>query len=205
LSKIRDPAARQRIVEVAAGVVAEAGLHGATIRAIASAAGVTTGYITHYFDDKQALISEVMSHTNATAARRVRSAAARAHGGLAGLEAVVDAMLPLNAARMQEWRIWIAVWGQSTTEEEYAEGYRAGWSGLRGIFVELLGQAVAAGELRADIDAEFEAELLVTMLAGVGLLAGVQKPARVRAQAKRMLAGQIDVLRFRPAGRQSAA
>jgi AcrR family transcriptional regulator len=185
--------------------VAEAGLHGATIRGIASAAGVTAGYITHYFDDKQALISEVMTHTNATAARRVRKAAARANGGLAGLEAVVDAMLPLDAARMKEWRIWIAVWGQSTTEEEYAAGYRAGWSGLRDIFVELLEQAVVAGELRGDIDAEFEAELLVTMLAGVGLLAGVQKPARVRTQAKRMLSGQIDVLRFRPAGQQSAA
>ncbi len=205
MSKIRDPAARQRIVEVAASVVAEAGLRGATIRGIATAAGVTTGYITHYFEDKQALMGEVIRHTNTTAARRVRRAAAQTAGGLSGLEAVVDAMLPLDAGRLREWRIWIAVWGQSPVNEDYAASYREGWNGLRGIFLELLGEAIESGELRGDIDADFEAELLVTMLAGVGLLAGVQKPARVRAQARRMLRGQIEVLRSRPTPSQSAA
>jgi hypothetical protein len=40
----------------------------------------------------------------------------------------------------------------------------------------------------------FEAERLVTMLAGIGLLAGVEAPGRVRAAATRMLSDQLAAL-----------
>jgi AcrR family transcriptional regulator len=202
--KVRDPAARERIVEVAATVVAAEGLHGATIRGIASAAGVTTGYITHYFEDKHQLVLEVLRRTNATAARRVLKASARG-SGLGRLQAAVDAMLPLDAARRREWQVWISVWGQASPGDEFGASYRAGWAGLRSIFTELLEQAIREGDLRQDVDTRYEAERLVTMLAGVGLLAGVQAPGKVRAAATRMLSEQVRALRDAPVRDRSAA
>jgi AcrR family transcriptional regulator len=191
--KIRDPKARERIVAVASTVVAAEGLHGATVRAIASRAGVSTGFITHYFEDKHELIVEVLRRTNATAARRVLRAASKGTG-LERLRAAVEAVLPFDSARRQEWQIWVAVWGQASPGDELAAGYRAGWSGLRDIFAGLMEQARLEGELRAQTDVQYEAERLVTMLAGIGLLAGVEAPGRVRAAATRMLSEQLAFL-----------
>lgn len=191
-------------MDVAATVIASEGLHGATVRGIASAAGVSTGYITHYFEDKHALVVEVLRRTNAVAARRVLKAAA--HGtALERLRSAVDAMLPLDGARRREWQVWISVWGQASPGDAFGAGYRAGWAGLRRIFAELLERAVSEGDLRTDIDAEYEAERLVTTLAGVGLLAGVQSPAKVRAAATRMLSEQVTSLRDVPVKDRSAA
>jgi AcrR family transcriptional regulator len=200
---IRDPAARERIIEVAAKVIAAEGVHGATVRGIASAAGVSTGYITHYFADKHELVVEVLRRTNALAARRVLKAAARGTG-LERLRAAVEAMLPLDRERRTEWQVWISVWGQASPGDAFGESYRAGWAGLRSIFAELLLQAAREGELRPDLDASYEADRLVTMLAGVGLLAGVHSPAKVRGAATRMLSEQVASLRAAGAGRKAA-
>jgi AcrR family transcriptional regulator len=199
--KIRDPGARERIVEVAALLVAEEGVHGATVRAIAARAGVSTGFITHYFEDKHELMVEVLRRTNDQAAARVARAAA-AGSGLERLEAAVEAVLPFDPARRREWQVWVAMWGQASPADELAAGYRAGWSGLRGIFGQLLERARDGGELRGGIDVSYEAERLVTMLAGIGLLAGVEAPGRVRAAATRMLSEQLASL---GAGERSAA
>jgi AcrR family transcriptional regulator len=194
---VRDPGARERIVDVAAGVVAARGLHGATVRGIAAEAGVSTGFITHYFADKHELMAEVLRRTNEQAARRVRAAAKRG-SGVDGLRAAVEAVLPLDPPRRRDWQVWVALWAQASPDDALAAGYRAGWAGLRAIFAELLEAARVAGELRPGLDAVYEAERLVTLLAGLGLLAGVEPAARVRAAAKRMLADELGAL-TRPA------
>jgi AcrR family transcriptional regulator len=176
-------------------------VHGATVRAIAARAGVSTGFITHYFEDKHELMVEVLRRTNDQAAARVARAAA-AGSGLERLEAAVEAVLPFDPARRREWQVWVAMWGQASPADELAAGYRAGWSGLRGIFGQLLERARDGGELRGGIDVSYEAERLVTMLAGIGLLAGVEAPGRVRAAATRMLSEQLASL---GAGERSAA
>jgi AcrR family transcriptional regulator len=191
--KIRDPSARERIVEAATRVVAAEGVQGATVRAIAAAAGVSTGFITHYFEDKHELIVAVLARNNQVAARRVLHAA-RTGTGLERLRAAVAAVLPLDAARRESWQVWVAVWGHASPEDELAEGYRAGWTGLRTIFAELLEQARSEGELRDGIDVSYEAERLVTMLAGTGLLAGVEAPTGARLPARRMLEEQLASL-----------
>jgi AcrR family transcriptional regulator len=190
---VRDPAARERIVDVAAAVVAKQGVPGATVRGIAAEAGVSTGFITHYFEGKQELMVEVLRRTNARAARRVRRAASKG-SGLAGLRAAVEAVLPLDAGRRREWQVWVAMWAHASPDDALGAGYREGWKGLRAIFAELLERARAEGDLRRGIDVPYEAERLVTMVAGIGLLAGVETAARVRSAATRMLSEQLTLL-----------
>ena len=191
--KIRDPASRERIVTAALGVVANEGVHGATVRAIAAAAGVSTGFITHYFEDKHQLMVAVLTHNNAVAAGRVLKGS-RAGGGLERLRGAVDAVLPLDAARRETWQVWVAMWGRASPEDELAAGYRAGWAGLRAIFAELLAAAQKEGDLRDGIDVDYEAERLVTTLAGTGLLAGVEAHGHARTLARRMLSEQLESL-----------
>jgi AcrR family transcriptional regulator len=192
--KIRDPAAVDRIVDAAAVVVASQGIHGASVRAIAAEAGVSTGFITHYFADKQELMERLLTTTNVKAARRVTSAIDAADAPLDKLREAVDALLPLDAQRRREWQVWVAVWGEASQGGELAAGYRAGWAGLREIFAGLLREAQSDGKLGRGLDIDHRAERLVTLLAGIGLLAGVEKPARVRARARQMLAEELEYL-----------
>jgi AcrR family transcriptional regulator len=192
--QIRDPNAPDRIVEAAARVVATRGVRGATIRAIAAEAGVSTGYLTHYFDDKHALMVRLLDHTNASAARRVAVASAEGDA-ITRLRAAVDAVLPLDPVRRREWEVWVAMWGVASPADELGKGFRAGWAGLRRIFADLLRQAAAEGSLREGVDIEYEAGRLVTMLAGIGLMAGVESRRRVREAAARMVDEQVSGLR----------
>lgn len=191
--KIRDPAAPGRIVEAAWRVVAEQGIPAATMRAIALEAGVSTGFITHYFGDKQELIAEVLRYNNDRALRRV-STAIRNRKGLAAVEAAVEAVLPVDAERRREWQVWVASWGQTSVGEDLAAGLSGGWRGLRLLLAELLGQAVQDGELRDGLSLEYEAQRMLTMVAGAGLLAGVEAPTRVRREVRQMLADHLALL-----------
>jgi AcrR family transcriptional regulator len=53
---------RQDLVEATLAVVAEAGVRGATVRAIAERAGVTQGLIRHHFQTKEDLVAAAYSH-----------------------------------------------------------------------------------------------------------------------------------------------
>ena len=143
---IRNPEARTRIVEAAWRVVAAEGVHGATMRGIAAEAGVTTGFVTHYFDDKQALLAEVLRHNNLRARDRVLAAIGEQRG-LVALEGAVEAMLPIDADRRREWQVGVACWGPTAPGERAAEELRGGWRFLESLLATLLEQAVEDGEL----------------------------------------------------------
>jgi AcrR family transcriptional regulator len=184
-------------VAAAARVVARHGVRGATVRAIAAEAGVSTGSLTHYFQDKHAVMVRLLERTNAGAARRVRAASARGDA-IQRLRAAVEAVLPLDAVRRREWQVWVAMWGVASPEDEVGLGFRSGWEGLAQIFRELLDQAQVEGLLRPAVDIRYEAERLVTMLAGIGLMAGVESRQRVRQAAARMVEEQLGGLRDVP-------
>lgn len=188
---IRDPKARERIIEAAARAVAAKGVNGASVRVIAAEAGVSTGFVTHYFADKHELMEAVLDATNAAAARRVLRATGADGTALERLRAAVETMLPIDPQRRQEWQVWVAVWGEASKGDSLSVGYRRGWEGLRDILGTLLEQAQADEELHADLDTRHRADRLVTLLAGIGLLAGVERPARVREMAMRMLAEEL--------------
>ena len=194
--KTRTPEARTRVVEAAWRVLSAEGVSGATMRRIAAEAGVTTGFVTHYFEDKQTLLAEVLRHNNQRATARLLAAIGERRG-LVALEGAIEAMLPLDADRRREWQVGVACWGPTAPGEQAAEELRTGWRGLQQLLAGLLQQAVDDGELPDTVDVTFEAGRLVAMLAGVGMLAGIESPERIRRDAKRMLAEQLAGLERR--------
>lgn len=187
----RDPLAPARIVEAAARAVAAHGIHGASMRVIAAEAGVTTGFITHYFADKHAVMEAMLEATNRAAARRVQRAMDSEDTALERLRAAADAMLPIDPQRRQEWQVWVAVWAEASKGDTLSIGYRQGWFGLRDMLIGLLDDAREERGLFGEVDSEHRADRLVTVLAGIGLLAGVERPGRVRDMARRMVAEEL--------------
>ncbi|SIO04549.1 helix-turn-helix domain-containing protein [Vannielia litorea] len=73
-------AKREAILEAAEGVFAEAGLEGASLRAVAQAAGYTPAALYFHFDSKEALYAEMLGRTLERLGAAVRGACT----GLAG-------------------------------------------------------------------------------------------------------------------------
>ncbi len=188
---VRDPSARERIIDAARRAVAARGISGASMRVIAAEAGVTTGFVTHYFAGKQEVMEAMLDATNAAAARRVAGVIATDRPALERLHRAAEEMLPIDPERREEWRVWAAVWSDASVGDTLANHYRDGWLGLRQMLAGLLAEAQEEEQLDDEVDVEYRADRLVTVLAGIGLLAGVERPERARQLADQMLAEEL--------------
>ena len=103
-----DPAQRRaEIVEAAFGLLAEVGVEAATMRRVATAAGATTGRVTHYFESRVELLVAALSGVDRR--RQERIATHDALDPAARLKAVLIERLPLDSERLHEVRVWLAL------------------------------------------------------------------------------------------------
>lgn len=118
--------ARLAIAKATCTLVAEEGLDHVSLRRIASHLGSTTGYITHYYADKDALLEAAL----VTALDELTP---RDVGWSANLEEWIDAAigsLPHNGEPQQFWRVLIAFQAASLTSARLA-GVLRGYIGDR--------------------------------------------------------------------------
>lgn len=195
--QVRDPESRERIVVAARRLVAVQGVHASTMRAIAAEAGVTTGAVTHYFADKADVMTAVIRYNNELIARTMVQAAAGMRG-LPALEAAMDSLLPLEDEMLRSWTVLIAFWGQSPAKQfVLSEGSSLGYLGLRAYVMALLGDAVEDGDVPADTDIEHEAERVIALVGGIGMMVGGFPDQRdaIRRRARTMLSELITALK----------
>ncbi|GAB2721820.1 TetR/AcrR family transcriptional regulator [Kitasatospora kifunensis] len=122
-----DHEARRRDVSAAVWrVLATRGFGALTLRAVAAEMNASTGLLTHYFPNKQALLRtalEVLDQRNQERPRR-----ATPTEGLAALRAVLLDVLPLTAEGADANRIWVSSWDVALADPElateHAERYR---------------------------------------------------------------------------------
>jgi TetR/AcrR family transcriptional repressor of bet genes len=111
-------AQRRTIAEAAITVIGEVGLDGARLRDIARAAGVTTGAVTHYFDDKDAVLEAALGEAiRRVLARQNAASGADRAGTVASFIRASGDYLPLDETGLHEWRVRLAFWGRAITDE----------------------------------------------------------------------------------------
>ena len=169
MPKIVDAEAqRAAVLRATWRTIAEHGVSGATIRRIAEEAGVSTGFISHYFRDKKEVLAAALTLSNEQSQKRV-SASAEGLRGLAALRAVIEAVLPLDEERRLGWLVWMTFWSSAGSDPALSAEWRRGRDGWRTTLVHLLREAKADGEIRPDVEAEHEADRLVVLIVGLGL------------------------------------
>ncbi|MCX2730490.1 TetR/AcrR family transcriptional regulator [Saccharopolyspora sp. NFXS83] len=180
--KIRDPRSRQHIVEAAWRLLATRGLGATTMRAVAAEAGVSTGSVTHYFEDKAELINAVLRHNGKVAAQRVVEAVGERRG-LDAVQRATQGLLPVDEERLTCWRVWLASWS-----DDSSGGFTEGYQVWRSLLRRHLNEAVADGELPDGLDLPHEIGVLGTLVVGTGLLAGSDMSTRdqLRRRARRI-------------------
>jgi AcrR family transcriptional regulator len=161
---------RREVCEAALRVIVRNGLETTTMRDISREGGFTTGVLTHYFPDKQAVIVGAFLAASEDWFAELHQRLARAGAPEEQLVAIVHLALPTDPDRRAEWRLWGEMWTYAGRDPAFAAQLvetDAGWEReIRGV----LERAREAG-LLANIDAAAEAAVLARLIDGLGLRA----------------------------------
>lgn len=190
MPKIVDHDARRaELVAASWNVIAREGLEGLTMRKVAAAAGCTTGRITHYFADREALVLAALTGAYDACAARMAAVAASDRDPADKLLGVLEETLPLDDTRLHEWRIWIAFWGAAATDPDLAEEN----DHRHVLWTRFLEPLIA--EIAPACDAAHEARVLSGIVDGLGLLAAVHPTPANRKLARGTVQQAVQRLR----------
>jgi AcrR family transcriptional regulator len=173
---------RREIGEAVWRAVARQGIEAATVRRIASEAGVSTGVLSHYFEGKDEMLVHALHVSIERAAGRAEARAAGA-GGIEALRAALMETLPLDDERREEFGVWLQFWGRTARSEALAAELGHWYALWRGVLQAIVEEAQRTGAVRADLDAGGEAAALVAFVDGVGIQA-VMDPDRFTPEAQ---------------------
>lgn len=108
---------RQAFAQAAIEVIGKQGLDAVRLVDVARVAGVTTGSLTHYFNDKDQLIAAALEEVIAQAHRRGNEDAG-------SLFEAAAAFLPLDESGQLAARVWLAFFDQALTSDTLADIHR---------------------------------------------------------------------------------
>jgi len=106
---------RAEVIDGACDLIASEGIAGFAVRELARKVSASTGVVSHYFRNKQELLTLTYEAVNDRNRRRVEGCLAR---DSADIQGCLEAMLPLDPARLRDWRVLFAYWGASVGDEQ---------------------------------------------------------------------------------------
>ncbi len=155
---------REEFIDASIEVIAAEGLSSATLRRVAQQSGCTTGSLTHYFPNRNALLRDTLRAVHANAGERMEAAALEGDAP-ARLRDVLLESLPLDEVRLKEWRVWLAFWSASMDDPELTAENERRYDEWMGALRSLLAPIVN----KADLDGETAALLAFIDGLGVGV------------------------------------
>ncbi len=181
---------RLEISRVAALLISRGGLEAATIREIARESGYSKGVVEHYFENKEELIDGALSWANSQYERRVAQTT-RDQQGLEAMRKRMEATLPMTTAVCDEWKIRLVFWGMAAIDPVLRNRQEKRTQHAVDLFSKDIQDAMAAGELKGDMDAASEARQLVNSITGISIAALHNRPlytaSFLRAELEKLL------------------
>ncbi|MFC1407050.1 MULTISPECIES: TetR/AcrR family transcriptional regulator [Streptacidiphilus] len=135
---------RRDVSEAVWHVMAARGFTGLTLRAVAAELGASTGLLTHYFPNKNALVEYALDLLEQRTAARPRR---EAGPGLASLRAALLDILPLTRAATDSNRIWVSSWGAALADPDLTDDYAGKYARSRANLSQRVAVAQELGEL----------------------------------------------------------
>lgn len=188
---------RRQICDVLLDIVAESGITGATIRAVAERSGWSTGVIGHYFHGRQDLLlgglrraAEILAEHN----KRVIDTL----GGLQALEQILEGSVPLDGRRLALSRIFFFFFVEAMTDQELRQEVQTYLLGWRKSVARALRQAQEAGDIPAGINRREIAKDLVGLVDGLSMHALLDEDVMVRLREQSPIRFWMRRLGMRP-------
>ncbi|WP_149259265.1 TetR/AcrR family transcriptional regulator [Actinomadura sp. K4S16] len=186
-------ATREKLFTAAIELIAESGLAATTVDQIAERAGVAKGTVYYNFGSKAALFSALLEYGVDRLATALRDAAS-GRPPLEALEAVVAAELAYIGEHESFARLLIAETWRAGGDWQHAA--RLIRERAIGVVADVLRDAVAAGDLRPDLDTGTAASAVFGMVLTVALDWRALQPGRpltdVQATLTALLRGRLS-------------
>lgn len=160
---------RDEVDEAARRVIVRKGLKATTLRDISREGGFTTGVLTHYFPDKEALIFGVFAGTSERWIARVRALFGAQKTAQDLLCAVVELIIPGTEEERSEWRLWVEMWSYAAGNPRFAEYVVAVDALWEAELRTVLERGVAARILPTKLDVAAQARVLARLIDGIGV------------------------------------
>ncbi len=187
---------RAAVIEATCQVIARSGIEAATIRGIATAAGCSTGLVTHYFRNKDDIILAAVKHVFGRSRQR---AMAELHGPpMEALERILLDSLPLNETSLLEWRVWLVFWGRAYTNEDLVLEQSRSYNERIATIQELLASAQALEMIDAAIDVGMATTQTLAIIDGLGIQGVFSPSPAVRKRLRLAVKDYIES--FAPGG-----
>jgi AcrR family transcriptional regulator len=204
MTTARRQATRQRLYEAAVTLIAEQGFSATTVDEIAERAGVAKGTVYYNFASKNDLFEELLRHGVGLLTASLRRAAddSAVSGGarVDALDAMILAGLTFIVRYPSFTQLYVAeLWRTNRTWQETLMMVR---QEAVAVVEQVLGEAVAAGEVSGEIDVPLTASALFGMVLVAALDWQAFQPERsldeVHAALSRLLQGRVSGAAARP-------
>ncbi|WP_293897680.1 TetR family transcriptional regulator C-terminal domain-containing protein [Phenylobacterium sp.] len=190
--RLKQDARRSDVARAALAVIAQAGLDGMSMRAIAAEMGCSTGVLTHYFRDKVQLVRFVLDWLNDDLMAKFGDAPVPR-----SVDELVDdilAILPHDADRRVLWRGFLNFTVAALNESQLAEDEARRSQVIVGWLQGTLQDMRRAGVFQRPLDAEQEARFLLALVDGLGLHALLTPAQFTKAKVRDHLRRHLKAL-----------
>jgi AcrR family transcriptional regulator len=177
--------AETALLNAAAELVVEQGVHSLTLARVGDRAGYSRGLVTHYFGSKQALLQRLAHATQSGFVPGLDGVPP----GLGRLLRLIDGYIgALGQMRMPN-RAFLLLWAEAATAADLAAIFRERDEAFRSDLREDITAGITDGTIRPDATAEDVAVAVLAQLRGIGLQRLVDSPAVDTQRLRRSVTG----------------
>ncbi|WP_051093341.1 TetR/AcrR family transcriptional regulator [Sphingobium indicum] len=180
---------REQVVEIAVELIAQRGIEGVSVRAIAQQAGYSTAIVSHYFRNKAELLLMAYQQTLGNAGQRVEDAIA-AH---VPAQPALEHLLPLDEIGQRNWKIWFAFWGLALSDDKYRQEQIMRGREAQALIERVLAQCSDVPEEEAG-GRTMQAGRLLAMIAGLATQATYDPEGWPPERQRAVLAAELAAL-----------
>ena len=182
---------RREVTRAAAKIVVNSGRGALTVRNVAAATGWSTTVVSHYFDDMADLFYETYSYATTRSRRRIDKVLATDPSDVAKL---IEAVLPLDQERREDWKIWFAFWSEALSNPTYADEQSTRAATTRDRIKVCLAAMRKKGDVRRNVDIDAAADRLSALIPGIASAATFDPKSWSAARQRAVLRSELALL-----------
>jgi DNA-binding transcriptional regulator YbjK len=187
-------AQRVKFAEAAMSLIAQHGLEGVTMRAVAAEAGLSYGSLFHYFSSKDELLMHAVRHSNALQTDRINKFTSQ-YSGMKALEHLLCDDAIITDSSRDDWMVWLTFLYQAALQTPFADLHSELIDGWQTRIEGLLEDAQNAGEIRENLDISFEAIGVWAYSSGIGQLSLLHRELLPVKLQKQLISAYLNKLR----------
>jgi AcrR family transcriptional regulator len=186
---------RLEILEAAMDVIAERGLCETRVADVARRAGTSAALILYYFDSKDRLLTEALTHAEDRFYLEAFHDLTRIEHVQERLISLIDRSFPAPGDTTGDWKLWIELWSRAMRDPEAARKRAALDRRWRTTIADVVREGQNDGEFSDEVDADGFAVRLASLIDGLSIQAVLKdpegSPAKLRRHCVEMAAREL--------------